>query len=173
MGKKVIKFMDTSFRDGFQSVFGARVFTDDFMPALQASVDAGIYHLEGVKRFITSGDHDAFEALLPLVYEELRRLAAQKMTQEKPGQTLQATLVLGDASEALLIPNGAFYQDTGGNWMFVLNPDGTEAVRRSVSLGRRNARFIEVLDGLEAGEEVITSPYSSFREMDRLSLTEN
>ncbi len=46
MGKKVIKFMDTSFRDGFQSVFGARVLTDDFLPALQASVDAGIYHLE-------------------------------------------------------------------------------------------------------------------------------
>lgn len=46
MGKKVIKFMDTSFRDGFQSVFGARVFTDDFIPAVKASVDAGIMHLE-------------------------------------------------------------------------------------------------------------------------------
>lgn len=46
MGKKVIKFMDTSFRDGFQSVFGARVLTDDFLPALQATVDAGITHLE-------------------------------------------------------------------------------------------------------------------------------
>ena len=46
MGKKVIKFMDTSFRDGFQSVFGARVFTDDFLPALKSSIDAGITHLE-------------------------------------------------------------------------------------------------------------------------------
>jgi pyruvate carboxylase subunit B len=46
VGKKVIKFMDTSFRDGFQSVFGARVLTDDFLPALQASVDAGITHME-------------------------------------------------------------------------------------------------------------------------------
>jgi len=87
------------------------------------------------------------------------------------GQTLQATLVLGDATEALLIPNGAFFQDTGGNWMFVVSPDGTEAIRRNVVLGRRNARYIEVLEGLEAGEEVITSPYSSFREMDRLSLS--
>ncbi len=88
------------------------------------------------------------------------------------GQTLQATLILGDASEALLIPNGAFFQDTGGNWMFVVSQDGTEAVKRPVVLGRRNARYIEVLEGLEAGEEVITSPYSSFREMDRLSLSE-
>ncbi|MBT7714586.1 MAG: biotin attachment protein, partial [Deltaproteobacteria bacterium] len=46
MSKKVIKFMDTSFRDGFQSVFGARVVTDDFLPALEATVDAGITHLE-------------------------------------------------------------------------------------------------------------------------------
>jgi len=46
VGKKVIKFMDTSFRDGFQSVFGTRVLTDDFLPALQATVDAGIMHLE-------------------------------------------------------------------------------------------------------------------------------
>ena len=46
MGTKVIKFMDTSFRDGFQSVFGARVFTEDFLPALEASVEAGLTHFE-------------------------------------------------------------------------------------------------------------------------------
>lgn len=46
MAQKVIKFMDTSFRDGFQSVFGARVATPDFLPALQASMDAGITHFE-------------------------------------------------------------------------------------------------------------------------------
>ena len=46
MGKKVIKFMDTSFRDGFQSVFGARVLTDDFLPAVKASVEAGIDNIE-------------------------------------------------------------------------------------------------------------------------------
>ena len=46
MSKKVIQFMDTSFRDGFQSVFGARVLTDDFMPAVKASVEAGITNIE-------------------------------------------------------------------------------------------------------------------------------
>jgi HlyD family secretion protein len=89
------------------------------------------------------------------------------------GQTIQAKLTLGDATEATLIPNGAFFQDTGGNWMFVVNEAGTEAVKRSVRLGRRNSRHIEVLEGLEVGEEVVTSPYSSFREMDRLKLTED
>lgn len=89
------------------------------------------------------------------------------------GQTLQARLTLGDATEALLIPNGAFYQDTGGNWMFVVNEAGTEAVRRPVRLGRRNSRTIEVLEGLEEGEVVVTSPYSSFKQMDRLRLNED
>jgi HlyD family secretion protein len=89
------------------------------------------------------------------------------------GQTLQAKLTLGDSSSAILIPNGAFYQDTGGNWMFVVSDDGSEAVKRNVKLGRRNSRSIEVLEGLEKGEEVVTSPYSSFKEMDRLKLTED
>jgi HlyD family secretion protein len=86
------------------------------------------------------------------------------------GQTLQLRLSLGDNSDAILIPNGSFYQETGGNWIFVVAPDGTEAVRRNVRLGRRNTDFIEVLDGLEPGEKVVTSPYTSYVDMDRLTL---
>lgn len=86
------------------------------------------------------------------------------------GQTLQLNLQLGSPSDSLLIPNGAFYQDTGGNWVFVVTVDGTRAVRRNVRMGRRNLRFIEVLDGLEADERVITSPYTNYLDMDRLEL---
>ena len=86
------------------------------------------------------------------------------------GQTMQVRLTLGDNSDAILIPNGSYYQETGGNWIFVVSPDGSEAVKRTVQLGRRNTDFIEVLDGLEPGERVITSPYTSFVGMDRLRL---
>ena len=86
------------------------------------------------------------------------------------GQTLQVRLTLGDDTDAVLIPNGSFYQDTGGSWIFVVSPGGSEAIKRTVSLGRRNESFIEVLDGLEPGEQVITSPYTSFVGMDRLNL---
>ena len=86
------------------------------------------------------------------------------------GQTMQVRLTLGDNSDAVLIPNGSFYQETGGNWVFVVSADGTEAIRREVRLGRRNTDFIEVLDGLEPGERVITSPYTSYAGMDRLTL---
>jgi len=88
------------------------------------------------------------------------------------GQTLQTRLTLGDNTDATLIPNGAFYQETGGNWVFVVAPGGGEAVKRNVRLGRRNTKFIEVLDGLEPGEKVITSPYTSYVGMDRLNLDE-
>jgi HlyD family secretion protein len=86
------------------------------------------------------------------------------------GQTLQTKLTLGDPTPALLIPNGAFYNETGGAWVFVVTPDGSEAVKRQVRLGRRNADYIEVLDGLEAGERVLTSPYTGFADKDRLDL---
>jgi HlyD family secretion protein len=89
------------------------------------------------------------------------------------GQTVQIRLTLGAPAPARLIPNGSFYNDTGGNWVFVVAPDGRSAVRRQVRLGRRNSDHIEVLDGLDPGERVVTSPYTGFVERDRLSLSGN
>jgi len=87
------------------------------------------------------------------------------------GQTLQARLTFGDPTPARLLPNGAFYNDTGGSWVFVVAPDGRHAVKRQVHLGRRNQDFIEVLDGLDPSEKVITSPYTGFADKDRLDIT--
>lgn len=89
------------------------------------------------------------------------------------GQTVQTRLTLGDPTPALLLPNGAFYNETGGNWVFVVTPDGDAAVKRPVRLGRRNAEYIEVLEGLDPGERVVTSPYTGFAERDRLSISGN
>jgi len=85
------------------------------------------------------------------------------------GQTVQAKLTLGDSSRALLIPNGAFFNDTGGNWVFVVDSSGNGATKRQVQLGRRNNDFIEVLGGLKPGERVITSSYSGLVDKDRLT----
>lgn len=87
------------------------------------------------------------------------------------GQTLQARLTLGDPAPARMIPNGAFYNETGGAWVFVVSPDGRSAVKRNVRLGRRNTDNIEVLEGLDPGERVITSPYTGFADKTRLDLT--
>lgn len=88
----------------------------------------------------------------------------------RPGQSLQLRLKLGDTSTALLIPNGAFYQDTGGAWLFVVGADGKYATKRNVQLGRRNAQLIEVKGGLEQGERVVTSAYGDMIRMDRIQL---
>ncbi len=87
------------------------------------------------------------------------------------GQTLQAKLTLGDPAPAKLLPNGAFYNESGGAYVFVVAPDGRSAIKRTVRLGRRNPDFIEVLDGLDPGERVITSPYTGFADKDRLDLS--
>ncbi|HEY7809075.1 MAG TPA: efflux RND transporter periplasmic adaptor subunit [Allosphingosinicella sp.] len=99
-----------------------------------------------------------------LIFIEAEPAALQR------GQTMQVRLTLGDPTPATLIPNGAFYNETGGAWVFVVAPDGDRAVKRPVRLGRRNADFIEVLEGLEPGERVITSPYTGFADRDRLDL---
>jgi HlyD family secretion protein len=89
------------------------------------------------------------------------------------GQTLDAKLTLSDPTKARLIPNGSFYSDTGGAWVFVVSADGSRAVKRAVKLGRRNSRSIEVLEGLEPGEHIITSPYTAFLDRDRLDISAN
>ncbi len=85
------------------------------------------------------------------------------------GQTLQMRLVLGDTTDrATRLSNGPFFNDTGGAWVFVLDPDGKVATRRTVQLGRRNPSTIEVEAGLVPGDEVIISSYANFIEVDRL-----
>ncbi len=85
------------------------------------------------------------------------------------GQTMQIKLTLGDSGRAVLIPNGAFFNDTGGQWIFVVDRGGNSATRRPIQVGRKNADVIEVLSGLKPGEKVITSSYSGLVDKDRLT----
>ena len=84
------------------------------------------------------------------------------------GQTVRMRLEIGQPAETLVIANGAFFDDTGGQWVFVVDPSGAFADRRSVRFGRRNPEGIEVLEGLRDGEEVITSSYESLMNFDRI-----
>jgi HlyD family secretion protein len=87
------------------------------------------------------------------------------------GQTLQMELTLGNPVESMLLPLGGFIQDTGGNWVFVLDATGEFAIRRDIRVGRRNNRYVEVREGLEQGERVITSGYGQMEDMERIQLT--
>jgi HlyD family secretion protein len=78
------------------------------------------------------------------------------------GQSSPVRLELGKAEKAVLIPVGGFFSDTGGNWIYVVDATGKKAVKRNISLGRKNPEYFEVLSGLKAGEKVITSGYDNF-----------
>jgi HlyD family secretion protein len=86
------------------------------------------------------------------------------------GQTLQIGLALSDETEAILIPRGGFYQQTGGNWIFKLSADGTKAYRVDIQLNRQNPDYYEVVQGLNPGEKVVTSSYENYGNMQELVL---
>jgi HlyD family secretion protein len=86
------------------------------------------------------------------------------------GQSLQIRLQLSAVSEAILLARGGFYQTTGGNWAYVLDKSGDFAVKRPIRLGRQNPQFFEVLEGLQPGEQVITSSYENYGDKERLVL---
>ncbi len=123
-------------------------------------------------------DSEAYNLVINKVYPEVqsgRFEVDMEFTDTAPagirrGQTLRIRLELGDLTDAILIPKGGFFQTTGGNWVFV--EQGGEAVKRQIQLGRQNPQYLEVLDGLEVGERVITSSYDTFGDVDRLILQE-
>ena len=91
-------------------------------------------------------------------------------TNLRRGQTLQIRLELGDLTKTLLLARGGFYQKTGGQWVFVVDPSGNNAVKREIKLGRQNPDYFEVLDGLKAGDKVVTSSYDTYGDIDKLVL---
>jgi len=87
----------------------------------------------------------------------------------KRGQSIDIELMLGDDSNnALLLKRGAFFTNSGGNWVYVIEQGGDKAVRRDIRLGKKNQHYFEVLEGLNAGDKVITSSYSNFDKAQQL-----
>lgn len=87
------------------------------------------------------------------------------------GEAAQGRLQLGGDSAALIVPVGAFLERTGGNWIFVVAKDGKSAERRSIKVGRRTSEQLEILSGVTAGEQVLTSDYTSLDRADRIELS--
>ena len=114
--------------------------------------------------------NETFEAVIRKVYPEVRegkfkadfRFNGEQPANIRTGQTYYLNLQLGQPEKAILIPRGTFYQKTGGKWIYVVSPEGGKAVKREIRIGRQNPQFYEVLEGLEAGEKVITSGYDNF-----------
>ncbi len=146
---------------------------------IEAQIDE--HYIDRVKSglsatFERQGTH--FNLVVRKVYPEVRDgkfRADFVFTGERPdnirsGQTYYINLELGQPTESIIIPRGTFFQSTGGSWIFVLDPDGKKAYRRTIKIGRQNPQYYEVTEGLEPGEKVIVSSYESYKDNEVLVL---
>ena len=121
---------------------------------------------------------NSYDMLLRKVYPEVRdgkfkvdlTFGGELPDNIRTGQTYNLNLQLGQPVEAVYIPRGAFFQKTGGRWIYVVDEAGEKAYRREIRIGRQNPRYYEILDGLAPGEKVITSSYDNFGDNEVLIL---
>lgn len=161
--------------------YGTRVGTINILDSYKLRVDIDEHYVARVNRGLV-GEADfagkKYIAKITKLFPEVQngRFAVDMVfTEEVPsqikiGQTSRIKLELGESQKAMLLPKGGFYQSTGGQWVYVLDPSGDFAVKRQISIGRQNPRYYEVLDGLNEGEEVIVSSYDNFGDVDKLIL---
>ena len=113
---------------------------------------------------------ELYSTVIRKVYPEVRdgkfktdfKFSGEQPANIRTGQTYYLNLQLGQPEEAVLIPRGTFYQQTGGRWIYVVSEDGSQAVKRQIRIGRQNPQYYEVLEGLEPGEKVVVSGYDNF-----------
>ena len=125
------------------------------------TIDNKTYQLKITKIFtqVTNGHFQVDMQFVGAVPKTIRR-----------GQTLQIRLALSDETQAILLPKGGFYQQTGGNWIFKVSEDGKIAYKVDIQLNRQSPDYYEVLQGLKPGDKVITSGYDTYGDMQELVL---
>lgn len=88
----------------------------------------------------------------------------------KKGQNIQVKLSLGANQKSLLIEKGGFYESSAGKWIYLVSKDGKSASKKQIRIGRQNPEYYELEEGLNEGDEVITSSYQSLGEYENLNL---
>jgi HlyD family secretion protein len=130
----------------------------------QFSLDGKDYEVE-VKKIYPEVVNDRFVADLAFIGEPPEGI--------KRGQTLTINLTFSEAEERLMVTKGGFYQETSGRWVYLISEDGKSASRQDIRLGRQNPRQVEVLEGLNEGDWVITSGYDTYKNADILIFKES
>ena len=160
---------------------GERLGQIDVLGAFKVRVDVDEHYLSriytGLKGHFDFAD-STYELVIKKVYSQItngRFQVDMEFTGKVPkgirrGQTLQILLALSDERQAILLPKGGFYQQTGGNWIFKVSKDGGTAYKVNIQLGNQNPDYYEVLDGLQPGDKVVTSSYENYGNMEQLVL---
>jgi len=160
---------------------GERIGQVDILDSFKVRVGIDEFHLSRITQGLEGSFNFAgnnHELVITKVYPVVENGQFQvdmEFVNEPPagltrGQTLRIRLELGESSDAVLLARGGFYQTTGGNWVYRVSEDGSQAVRHDIRLGRQNPEYFEVLSGLEPGDRVITSSYDTFGDNEVLNL---
>ncbi len=166
---------------GESKVRGERLGQIDILDGFKAQIMVDEHYITrvqpGQRGSVTLGAK-RYEMVVDKIYPEVLNGQFQiEMTFDGPvpadirrGQTVRIKLALGYLTEATMIPRGGFFSKTGGQWVYVIGEDGTSATKRQIRLGRQNQADYEILEGLEVGEQVITSSYDTFGNYDKIIL---
>ncbi|TKG96148.1 HlyD family efflux transporter periplasmic adaptor subunit [Puteibacter caeruleilacunae] len=160
---------------------GTRIGQINVLTDYKIEADIDEHHIDRVQHNLEASfdrqDED-YSLRVRKVYPEVREgqfKIDMVFTSDKPdnirtGQTYHIKLQLGQPQHAMMIPRGGFFQSTGGQWVYVLDPSGEFAIKRNIKIGKQNPQYYEIIEGLNPGEQVITSSYDTFGENDKLIL---
>lgn len=165
---------------------GSRIAQFDVIQPLKIEAEIDEYYLNKVKiNFEGHFDFEipkwgkrTFHVVITMIHPEVRNnmFTVDLNFKDTPetsfiiGQTFDIELALGKPVEAIVIKKGPFLQDTGGNWVYVINPAETLAVKRRIKSGRQNPDYLEVMEGLEPGEKIIISRYETYENLPELKI---
>jgi len=160
---------------------GFRIGQINILTSFKIEADVDEHYIERIRTGLIGyieRPNDTLQLEIKKVYPEVRNgrfkidleFAGKLPENIRIGQSYLIKLQLGQPTEAIQIPQGIFYQSTGGQWVFVVDKSGQFAVRRNIKTGRKNPQYYEVIEGLAQGEQVIVSDYSIFGTNDKVEL---
>ena len=146
---------------------------------IEATIDE--HYIDRIKRGLTGTferNDKVYDLTLKKVYPDVRNgkfkidlvFSSLKPINIRTGQSYYIKLQLGAPTSAILVPRGAFFQSTGGQWAYVLDADGKTASKRVIKIGKQNPKYYEVIEGLSPNEQIIISSYDTYGESDKLVL---
>lgn len=161
--------------------YGTRIGSINILDSYKLRVEIDEHYISRIKRNLI-GDcefsENEYKAFITKIFPEVKEGKfnvymefKEKIPQEiRIGQTSRIRLELGESKEAVLVPKGGFYQTTGGQWIYVIDPTNSFATKKTIKIGRQNPQYYEVIEGMAPGEKVITSGYENYGNVDKLIL---
>ncbi len=160
---------------------GQRIGQVNVLTSYKIKAEIDEHYIDRIRQGLSASferQEESFDLSVRKVYPEVREgrfevdltFTGDLPSNIRTGQSYHIGLQLGETQQAVLIPRGGFFQSKGGQWVYVVTLDGKEAIKRNIKIGKQNPQYYEVLEGLEPGEQVVTSSYDTFGENDKLVL---